>query len=196
MDDSRFDGLTRAFITARSRRAALSTLLGGTFGLLGLADTTAKKSCPPCKKRKHGKCKANKQLNDTPCPSGTCQDGRCVASTEPDSEPPPEPTPEPPPTCPAGECSRKNPCGDGCACLDIGGGTRRCLAVGTCSGVGECGWGTCGSGCTCVNPGGGRSGCASVVGCPPGLCTSNTDCGPDCLCVGAGNAARCASVVP
>jgi hypothetical protein len=190
MDDSRFDALTRAFTTARSRRAALGTLLGGTLGLLGLADTSARKSCPPCKKRKHGKCKANKRLNGTACPGGTCQDGRCrqVSSEE-------QPPPEPSPTCPAGECSRKIPCGPGCACLDIGGGTRRCLAVGACSGVGPCERGTCGSGCTCVNPGGAKTGCVSVEGCPPGNCSGDS-CGPDCICVGVGTASRCASIVP
>ena len=71
MDESGFDALTRAFTNARSRRGALSALLGGTVGLLGLADTTARKhgaSARPrnrvrrVKKRKHGKCKG-KQLN-------------------------------------------------------------------------------------------------------------------------------------
>ena len=143
MDESGFDALTRAFTNARSRRGALSALLGGTVGLLGLADTTArkhgshrttKKSCPPCQKRKHGKCRG-KQPNDTVCQDaasrpGKCQDGSCVVS----SDPPPDPTP----TCPAGVCS-KNSCGSGCACLNIGGGTRRCLAKGTCSGLASAG---------------------------------------------------------
>ena len=188
MDDSRFDALARTVTHARSRRAVLGTLLAGTLGLGGLADATAKKRCPPCKKRKHGRCKANKQLNGTACLSGSgaCQDGRCrQVSSE-----------EQPSTCPTGECSRSKPCGADCACLDIGGGTRRCLAVGTCSGVGSCERGTCGSGCTCVNPGGAKTGCVSVQGCPTGPCTSDTACGPDCICVGVGAAARCASIVP
>jgi hypothetical protein len=193
MDDSRFDSLARTVTHARSRRAVLGTLLAGTLGLHGRADTTARKRCAPCKTRKHGRCKATKQLNGTACLSGrgTCQDGRCrqVSSEE---QPP---TVDPPATCPTGDCSRSRPCGSDCACLDIGGGTRRCLAVGPCAGVGACERGTCGSGCTCVNPGGAKTGCASTVGCPPVHCTSDTDCGSDCICVGIGNAARCVSRV-
>ena len=190
MDQNRFDTLTRTITTVGSRRAALGTLLAGTLGLLDLAETSARKACPPCKKRKHGKCKANKKLNDEPCPDGKCQSGVCVRSDAP------APTEEPP-TCPAGECSRNSPCGSGCVCLDIGGGTKRCLALGTCSGAGDCASGSCGSGCTCVNPGGRRSGCASTVGCPDVKCTANSDCGSDCLCINPGtNAARCVSRVP
>jgi hypothetical protein len=190
VDDSGFDALTRAVTTAHSRRSALGTLLAGTLGLLDLAETSAKTACPTCKKRKHGKCKPNKQLNDKPCPDGsggTCQSGVCVPPEKQQS-----------PTCPAGACSRNSPCGAGCVCLDIGGGTKRCLALGTCSGAGDCTAGTCGSGCTCVNPGGRKSGCASVTECPPdkGKCTPDNDyCGPNCICVGEGAAARCASVV-
>ena len=191
MDQNRFDALTRTYSTVRSRRAALGMLLAGTLSLFDLAETTATKSCPPCKKRKHGRC-TRKKPNDTPCPGGTCQDGHCKLTVA-EEQPPEE---EPKPTCPAGECSRSRPCGPDCVCLDIGGGNRRCLAAGTCSGVGPCERGTCGPDCTCVNPGGAKTGCASVAGCPTGQCTSDTDCGSACICVGIGNAARCASVVP
>jgi hypothetical protein len=194
VDQHRFDTLTRTISTVRSRRAALGTLLAGTLGLLDLAETSAKKACSTCKKRKHGKCKANKQLNDKPCPDGsggTCHSGVCVKSSS--EETPPEPSP----TCPAVACSRNSPCGSGCVCLDIGGGTKRCLALGTCSGAGDCASSSCGSGCTCVNPGGRRSGCASTVGCPDVKCTSHSECGSDCLCINPGtNAARCVSRVP
>ena len=208
MDDSRFDTLARTILRAHSRRAVLGTLLAGTLGLGGLADATARKRCRPCTTRKHGRCKATKRLNGTACRggSGTCQDGRCkqVSSVEqpPTGDPPPTgnppPTGDPPLTCPTGDCSRKTPCGDGCACLAIGGGSHRCLAVGTCSGVGDCAQGTCGSGCTCVNPGGRKSGCVATGTCPTelGQCTpTNGYCGPDCICVGVGAAARCASRV-
>jgi hypothetical protein len=200
MDELSFDALTRAFTTARSRRGALSALLGGALGLLGLADTSARKhqgdrttkiSCPPCQKRKHGECRATKTnpKKVRQCPGGTCQGGVCVQSVE---QPP-----EQPPTCPAGECSRNRACGPGCVCLDIGGGTKRCLALGTCSGIGDCQANACASDCTCVNPGGRKSGCTSTAGCPTekGKCTRTNDyCGPDCICVGEGAAARCASV--
>jgi hypothetical protein len=44
VEGTRFDTITRAFTDVRSRRGALVELLGGTVGLLGLADTAAKKS--------------------------------------------------------------------------------------------------------------------------------------------------------
>jgi hypothetical protein len=43
MDSDRFDTLTRSLTNARSRRGTLASLLGGTLGLLGLADATAKR---------------------------------------------------------------------------------------------------------------------------------------------------------
>src|SRR5215212_8860240 len=52
MDGSRFDALARALHEVRSRRGAFASLLGGTVGLLGLAETTAKKK----KKKKKNKC--------------------------------------------------------------------------------------------------------------------------------------------
>ena len=78
MDADRFDALSRSLTDVRSRRAALAALLGGTLGMVGLAETEAKKKkkCPPCRKR--GTCKGKKP-NGTPCPSfGTCQGGKCV----------------------------------------------------------------------------------------------------------------------
>src|SRR5918995_2170893 len=88
MDARRFDTLARIVSTAGSRRRAVATAVGGVLALLGLADphdATAKKKCPPCKKRKQGKCK-KKKPDGTACPNGACQSGRCVA-TEP--SPPP-----------------------------------------------------------------------------------------------------------
>jgi hypothetical protein len=73
MDDSRFDTLTRSLTTAGSRRRALTTVLGGALGLVAAAsldDAVAKKKpCPPCKKRKKGKCKA-KLPDGTACSGG------------------------------------------------------------------------------------------------------------------------------
>src|SRR5688572_9014016 len=99
MDDSRFDSLTRTLSTAGSRRHTLGGLLAGAFGLLGTQTeqvAAKKKPCPPCKKRKQGKCK--KKLPDgTACSGGTCQGGRCVATA-------------PPLTCASGQ----KPCGGRC----------------------------------------------------------------------------------
>ena len=44
MDPDRFDTLARVLTDARSRRVAPTWLLGGTLGLLGLAETIAKKA--------------------------------------------------------------------------------------------------------------------------------------------------------
>lgn len=81
MDPIRFDHLTRILSTARSRRHALAAALGAPFGMaFGVvsgveAATKKKKPCPPCKKRKKGKCK---NAEGIPCNGGTCQGGRCV----------------------------------------------------------------------------------------------------------------------
>ena len=60
MDGSTFDRLTRTVTTAGSRRRALGGVLASTLGLLGAGGEYAaakkKKPCPPCKKRKKGKC--------------------------------------------------------------------------------------------------------------------------------------------
>jgi hypothetical protein len=198
--DSRFDRLTRSLTDVCSRRGALGMLLGGTLGLLGLADTPAKKnSCPPCRKKKAGKCKGKKR-DGTACQNGgQCQNGRCVSLGQAAPQlPPPAGDSSPPPlsrTCTAGQCTSDSYCGPGCVCLDIGGVRRRCMAAGICSAE-PCTADSCGPSCTCVNPEGGRTRCVSVEECPAGQCTSNNDCGPDCICVNPGSdAARCVSVV-
>src|SRR5688572_9355878 len=101
MDAERFDSLARSFTAVPTRRRALVATLGGALGVLGLVhpDETAgkKKPCPPCKKRKQGKCK--KKLPDgTGCSGGTCQNGSCVAAA-PLLSPPPPPPPHPLVTC-------------------------------------------------------------------------------------------------
>jgi hypothetical protein len=45
----------------------------------------AKKPCPPCKKRKAGKCK-KKMPDGAACPGGTCQSGRCDTTSFRQSE--------------------------------------------------------------------------------------------------------------
>lgn len=60
MDADRFDALTHALTTARSRRGALATLLGGTLGLLGLIETAGNKG----KGKKKRKRKQDLCLND------------------------------------------------------------------------------------------------------------------------------------
>src|SRR5215208_721024 len=82
LDSNRFDSLTRSLLSGGSRRTLLGTAFAGVLGTLRGSTIEAKKkkkkSCPPCKKRKQGKCKKNKP-NGTVCRGGSCRSGRCVA---------------------------------------------------------------------------------------------------------------------
>lgn len=88
MDGIGFDRLVKALATSGVRRQALRASVGGALAatLAGInqaaeAGKKKKKSCPPCKKRKQGKCK--KKLPDgTACEGGTCQDGKCVGCSD------------------------------------------------------------------------------------------------------------------
>ncbi len=86
MDADRFDTLVRALTAARSRRGLTRILFGLAFGSAAaaapMAEAKKNKPCPPCKKRKQGKCKKNKP-NGKACDGGTCQGGRCVAAAPP-----------------------------------------------------------------------------------------------------------------
>src|SRR5215213_7497944 len=106
MDSNRFDALSRSLARAGSRRGIMRLLgalplIGVLLTVIDeeRADATRrrkpehrrergraqidnqkmhkeKKPCPPCTKRKQGKCKGKKP-NGTPCAGGTCQSGRC-----------------------------------------------------------------------------------------------------------------------
>ena len=99
MDETRFDDLAKALGTQTTRRLTVSTLLGGTLGMLGLAQVGDARSggcgqdCGPCKICKKGKCKnkngkkrckkgkCENQTEGTACSiptSGTCQSGVCT----------------------------------------------------------------------------------------------------------------------
>ena len=92
MDASRFDTFTRALTATSSRRGALATLLGGTLGLLCLADTTArnKKGKRQGKKKKKGE---HPTAQPPPPPP-----------TDPSAPAPADPTAPPPPPCSASPC--------------------------------------------------------------------------------------------
>ena len=81
MDAPRFDSLTRRLSLGLNRRS-LGLLLALSLPPqipLSAAAAKKKKACPPCKKRKNGKCKGT--LPDgTGCAGGTCQRGSCVAA--------------------------------------------------------------------------------------------------------------------
>jgi len=79
MESERFDQLAKILSGPGSRRRAL-VAFAGSLALLSLVphdNALAKKPCPPCKKRKQGKCKGKKPDGAT-CPGGACKGGRCV----------------------------------------------------------------------------------------------------------------------
>ncbi len=151
MDAKRFDTLAKS-LTFSSRRGVLAGLLGSlVISAVAELDAQAKrrarqgqqraternkqgagrdrvgaekkKPCPPCKKRKKGKCKGT--LPDgTGCSGGTCQGGRCVAAVVPPS---PAPCPEGQRLC-RGACLSVLICCDASDCA----GGRTCQA-GTCA---------------------------------------------------------------
>jgi len=120
MDAHHFDALTRRLTLRRS------------FGLLAIVGlprlvspdaAMARKKCPPCKKRKNGKCK--KKPNGTVCATGECVGGRCIT-----------------PTCFDG---RKNGSETG---VDCGGSCQRCSNGQGCTTRNDCASAFC-SGGTC-----------------------------------------------
>lgn len=89
MDGSRFDTLTRSLTGSSSRRATLGSLLVGGLGVLGLAETTAKKKGKGKKKKKKTTqspppppfvCPAQRVCGPGCCPEGqVCgSNGACV----------------------------------------------------------------------------------------------------------------------
>lgn len=86
MDGYEFDELVRRSLSPASRRGMLRVgtgfLAASALAALGLhapdeVQAKKKKPCPPCKKRKQGKCKA-KLPDGTTCPGGSCTSGKCI----------------------------------------------------------------------------------------------------------------------
>lgn len=158
MDPTRFDRLTRRLYANRSRRQSVGLLTAIALpALVSPQSATAKKkkSCPPCKMRKKGKCK--KTLPDgTACAGGTCQAGSCIAS--------PPPPPPPPPPCGTGE----KLCAGDCIPNDA------CCTQADCPVETFCLHGGCFAGCPNADPD------ACLVGglCLPGRCAA-TVAGPN-----------------
>jgi hypothetical protein len=114
--------------TAGSRRRAIGVLSASTLGLLATRTEEAaakKKPCPPCKKRKDGKCK-KKKPDGTLCAGGTCQGGKCIAAGSS-------------PTCSDGITNGTE------SDVDCGGSCSRCTNGKTCVGRDDC------IGALCIN---------------------------------------------
>jgi hypothetical protein len=128
MNHVSFDSLAHFLATAGSRRVLLGAVCAGVLGAV-LPDRTdaRKKPCPPCKKRKHGKCK-KKKPDGTSCPEGTCRAGRCIVAVAP-SQPPGS---ESGPTCSDGIRN------GGETDLDCGGACARCADFKTCASRDDC----------------------------------------------------------
>ena len=170
MDAHHFDALARSLSLPGSRRGVLGSLLAGALGLLGpRPDEVAakkKKPCPPCKKRKQGKCKGT--LPDgSACPGGTCQGGSCL--------PPPSPPPPPPPLTPTGPCDGRS---DDAACNATGRCLHgECIPPPSCDGAGTSCSGSVDISCCnveCASNGSGGWSCLPGKGGRP--CKQNADC--------------------
>jgi hypothetical protein len=171
MDGFHFDALARSLTTAGLRRRVLTGLAGGTLGIIlgfsSLGDVAAKKKpCPPCKKRKKGKCK--KKPDGKACVGGTCQSGRCVATAKPL-------------TCEG--------CAPGKTCLANYSCAKACTTHGECSGATLC---SCSV--TAENPA--ASYCRDLGGdCSTTPCSTTAQCPPGQMCAAiCGN--KCAPVCP
>ena len=154
MDATRFDAFTRYLSIGSSRRGALAALLGGTLGLLGLADTTAKKGKRNGKGKKKKKDQDNTGQNPVaPPPSGSCADGiKNGSETDVDC---------------GGSCSR---CANGQSCLsrnDCAGALCQFERCYECFGGGDCGPDANGN-CFCAVPESGG----------PRVCITNLQTGP------------------
>lgn len=119
MNESHFDALVRTLSVGSVTRRTLSRGLTGasiaaSLFAFGWQDGDAKKRCPPCRRRKKGKCK--KSLPDgAGCPGGACQSGSCIASSAlpltPLPDPPASNTPPPDTTqCGAADCPDPGAC--------------------------------------------------------------------------------------
>lgn len=156
------DGL-RSITDRATRRGLVRTLaglvLGGTHLSAGNVDVDAKK-CPPCRRKKKGKCKKKK-------PDGTrCENGQGF--------------------CQGGACA----CGDGPACaVHEVCQAEICFPQGTCPAgtqtcVPESGT-TCGEDCYCGQSAEGHTVCFESGGLCflPTMCQSSGDCAPGKACV-------------
>ncbi len=188
MEAAHVDSLTKQLTDPRSRRGLLAGALLAALGMAGGKESDArkktrkKKSCPPCKKRKQGKCKGNKP-DGVACTGGTCQGGTCIAAASP---PPPPPPPFATPACLGRVCGPnifgEGSCGDCGSCKTCEGGACFSKVNGTaCGGVCE----ECQSG-ACVPKANGID-CGGNFTCQGGECVcapSNRICGDICCPTG------------
>ena len=174
MDTERFDGWVRALTTARTRRSALVSLVGGGLGLVGFAAAEAKKH----KKKK-------KKRGNVPPP----------ASPPPASPPTAICVPDPPSATCAGRCGFwNNNCGQSVSCLACPGSTQ-CLSNGSCAQACQMiGGPPCPGDCGCSFPTPeGTSHCIETLttSCPTETCRTTADCRPGFQCSACNEVLTC-----
>lgn len=174
MDSTQFDDLLRAIAARSSRRGIVASLVGSLVGILPLPPGTREaeaKKCPPCRKKRDGRCK-KKRPNGTQCggPCKECHEGDCVDKANGAS-------------CGTGKLCAAGNCVTGQGTCAVG--DDHCAAGNAaCNGVGssECACLTTTSGVTrCVHQG-------RLGDC--GGCDSDDDCavhGPEAFCVDIGH---------
>jgi hypothetical protein len=113
----RFGALARRLAVTASRRGLLARLTTGLAATIALADRdgVVAKSCPPCRKKKHGRCKKKRRDgapcgNNNRCRNGHCDPNACTA----DCSGTPGPRPCGPP-------------GSSCQCVNVVEGTSACV---------------------------------------------------------------------
>lgn len=117
MDGSHFDALVRCLAATDSRRDLLARLTPGLVAAVTLAsgDGVAARSCPPCRKKKNGRCR-KKRPDGAPCGNGgRCRNGRCdhnVCTLNCTGDPAPQPC---------------GPAGSSCQCVNVVEGAHACV---------------------------------------------------------------------
>jgi hypothetical protein len=129
MNSTKFDSLTASLSFRLGRRAGIGLLaVMGLHELVPYREAQAKKQCPPCRKKKRGKCK--KKLTDgTPCGTGgQCQGGACVGAAPAPLSPAPDYN-VCTLSCGIGEHQPCGPAGSSCVCVNRGEGVGACVKL-------------------------------------------------------------------
>ncbi len=160
MEDIRFDHIAKVLGARPNRRLTLAALLGGALGLLGLAESEARKSgkckpkCDECEKCKRGDC-------DRKDGKKRCEKGKCKPKADGAS-------------CRGGRC-----CGG--VCVNTGSDPRNCGSCGKRCALNEvCEGGTC----VCPDPSGVcRTFRPGTTCCPRGDDDATPGLDPTCVCI-------------
>jgi hypothetical protein len=185
MDSDRFDSLARSLLAGLNRRTLLGAAFAGVLGIIRDGTIEAKnkkKKCPPCKKRKKGKCKGKKP-DGMACRGGSCQNGRCVSGC-----------PNGATSC-GGVCANLQSdeancgsCGTSCAANEVC-QTGRCFPRGICPSFTQICTGaqhSCAATCKCASSVEGNTLCVQnepFCSAPLPFCQTSANCAPGKACI-------------